>query len=61
MSKWQIILLVLLALGLLLLMVTTWGSAGSAMCAMCLIIMGAALLYRKFVLDRDSDDYQMDL
>ena len=61
MSKWQIILLVLLALGLLLLMITTWGSVGSAMCAMCLIIMGAALLYRKFVLDRDSDDYQMDL
>ena len=61
MGKAQIILLMLLALGLLALTVFTWGSVGSALCAFCLILMMAAILYRKFVLDRDTDDFKMEL
>ena len=61
MGKIQILLLVLVALGLTVLMLTTWGSVGSAMCAFCLIIMVSALLYRRFVLERDEDDFKMEL
>ena len=61
MGKVQLLLVVLVGLGLLVLMLTTWGSIGSALCAFCLIIMVAALLYRKFILDRDDDDYKMEL
>ena len=60
MSKLQIILLALLALGLLVLMLTTWGSLGSALCAFLLILMVAAVLYRKFVLDRDEDRFEWE-
>ena len=60
MSKLQIVLLVIVALGLLTLALTTWGSIGSVMCVFCLIIMVAALLFRKFVLDRDADDFKFD-
>ena len=61
MGKFQIILLVAVALGLLVLALTTWGSVGSILCIFCLIIMVAALLYRKLVLDRDDDDFKMEL
>lgn len=61
MGKIQIILLAAMALFLLVLTITTWGSVGSALCAMCLIIMGVALLYRRFVLERDNDDFKMEL
>ena len=60
MSKLQIILLALLALGLVALMLTTWGSLGSALCAFLLILMVAAVLYRKFVLDRDEDRFEWE-
>ena len=61
MGKGQIFLLVVLAIGLITLMLATWGSMGSAMCAFLLIIMVAALLYRFLVLDRDDDDFKMEL
>lgn len=61
MSKVQIILLVIVALGLLTLALTTWGSVGSVLCVFCLIIMVAALLFRKFVLDRDEDMFDWEL
>ena len=54
------LLLILVALGLLALAVCTWGSVGSAMCAFLLVIMVAALLYRKFVLERDEDTFDWD-
>ena len=60
MSKLQIILLALLALGLVALMLATWGSLGSALCAFLLILMVAAVLYRKFVLDRDEDRFEWE-
>ena len=61
MGKFQIFLLVLLAIGITTLMLATWGSVGSVLCAFLLIIMGVALLYRKLVLDRDDDDFKMEL
>lgn len=61
MGKVQIFLLVLLAIGITTLMLVTWGSVGSALCAFLLIIMVAALLYRKFVLNRDEDDFDWEL
>ena len=60
MSGFQKFLLALVAVGLTTLMLVFWGSIGSAMCAFCLIIMVAALLFRKFVLERDPDDFKFD-
>ena len=60
MGKIQIFLLVLLAIGITTLMLVTWGSVGSALCAFLLIIMVAALLYRKLVLDRDEDTFDWE-
>lgn len=60
MSKIQIILLALVAVFLTVLMLTTWGSVGSALCAFCLIILVAALLYRKLVLERDEDMFKWE-
>lgn len=60
MGGFQIFLLVLLAIGLTTLMLVFWGSIGSAMCAFCLIIMVAALLYRRFVMERDPDDFRFE-
>lgn len=61
MGKLQIFLLVLLAIFLTTLMLMFWGSVGSALCAFCLIIMVAAVLYRKFVLERDEDMFDWEL
>lgn len=61
MSKLQRSLLVIVAAVLLIVTVTTWGSIGSVMCVVCLIVMGAALLYRKLVLDRDEDTFDWEL
>ena len=61
MRKWQILLLALLAVGIITLMLVTWGSIGSALCAFLLIIMVVAVIYRKFVLDRDEDIFDWEL
>ena len=61
MGKMQIILLALLAVGITVLMVATWGSVGSVLCAFLLIIMVAAVLYRKLVLERDEDMFDWEL
>ena len=60
MGKVKVLLLVILAIAITTLMLVTWGSIGSAMCAFLLIVMVAALLYRKFVLERDQDDFDWD-
>lgn len=61
MGKFQIFLLVVLAIGLTALMLVTWGSVGSALCAFLLIIMVAAILYRKLVFERDDDMFDWDI
>lgn len=61
MGKWQIFLLVALAIAITTLMLVTWGSVGSALCAFLLIIMVVALIYRKLVLERDEDTFDWDI
>ena len=61
MGKFRIFLLVLVASAITALMLVTWGSIGSVLCAFLLIIMVAALLYRKFVLNRDEDTFDWEL
>ena len=61
MGNIQIILLALLAVGITVLMVATWGSVGSILCAFLLIIMVAAVLYRKLILERDEDMFDWEL
>ncbi len=61
MGKGRIFLLVLLAIAITTLMLVTWGSVGSALCAFLLVIMVVALLYRKFVLERDEDTFDWDI
>lgn len=48
------LLLVLVALGLLVLAVLTWGSVGSAVCVYGLITMGAAILFKRFLVNREE-------
>ena len=52
--------LVVLALALTILAIVTWGSVGSAVCVYCLIVMIAALLFKRFLVNRDGSDYQME-
>ena len=61
MGKGQIFLLVLLAIGITTLMLVTWGSVGNVLCAFLLVIMVAAVLYRKLVLERDEDMFDWDI
>ena len=61
MGKIQIFLLVLMAVAITTLMLVTWGSVGSILCAFLLITMVAALLLRKFVLERDEDTFDWEI
>ena len=54
------ILLILVALGLLVLAICTWGSVGSAVCILCLITMGSALLVKKFLINRDESPFDLE-
>ena len=49
-----------LALILTAVTVMTWGSIGSAVTAFCLIMMGAAIAYQKFLTNRDDDLWQSE-
>ena len=60
MSKTRIFLLIALAMLLLAVMVLTWGSIGSAVTGFCLITMVAAILFQKFLTNRDESDFQME-
>ena len=60
MSKTRIFLLIALAMLLLTVMVLTWGSIGSAVMGFCLITMVAAILFQKFLTNRDESDFQME-
>ena len=54
------ILLTLVALGLTALAVCTRGSMGSAVCILCLLSMGSALLFKRFLVNRDSDQFDSE-
>ena len=60
MGKLRTILLVLMALGMVILMIATWGSIGSAVMGLCLITMVSALLFQRFLTNRDGGDFQME-
>ena len=54
------ILLILVALGLAALAPCTWDSVGSAVCILCLITVGSALLFKGFLINRDSDQFDSE-
>lgn len=60
MSTIQKVLLFALAAVLITVAITTWGSIGSAAMVLCLLLMGASLLYQKFLTNRDSNDFDME-
>ena len=51
------ILLIVLAAVLLMTAILTWGSLGSAVCIYGLIMLGASLLYQRFLTHRSEDDF----
>ena len=51
------LLLGLLILGMVAVMVLTWGSLGSAVMAFTLISTGSALLYQRFLNREDPDQW----
>lgn len=57
---WRSVLLILVALGLVALAICTWGSVGSAVCIYGLITMGAGLLVKRFLINRDSDQFDSE-
>ena len=61
MGKFRLFLLAAVIIGITVLMLATWGSVGSALCAFLLVIVVSAVLYRKFVLERDDDMFDWDL
>ena len=52
------ILLIVLAAVLLMTAILTWGSIGSAVCIYGLIMLGASLLYQRFLTHRSEDDFK---
>mgnify|MGYP003296165168 CR=1 FL=1 len=58
--NFRTILLILVALGLAVLAVCTWGSVGSAVCIYGLITMAAALLFKRFLINRDSNKFDSE-
>ena len=58
MSWGRIVLLAVLGLALLVTAICTWGSLGSAVCVYGLIMMGASLLYQRFLTHRGEDDFK---
>lgn len=60
MRNWRTYLLVLVAVLLTVLTLCTWGSLGSAVCMYGLITMAAALLTKRFILNRNAEDYQTE-
>ena len=60
MKNRRLSLLILIALAMALLAILTWGSVGSAVCTYCLIMMGAAVLVKKFLINRDSGKFDSE-
>ncbi len=57
---WRTLLLMLVALGLAVLAIATWGSLGSAVCILCMISMGSAMLVKRFLINRDDSPFDSE-
>ena len=53
-------MLLILGLVMALVMVLTWGSIGSVFMGFGLVMLGASLLYQKFITNQDEPDFQME-
>lgn len=60
MSKFRVFALLALAAVLAAVIVLTWGSIGSVSLTFCLLLMGASLLYQRYLTNNDSNDYDME-
>ena len=60
MENWRIYLLIAVAVALAVLSILTWGSLGSAVCLYCLITMAAGLLFKKFLVERDPNKFDLE-
>ena len=60
MSPLRITILAILALGMLVVAILTWGSIGSITMIFCLILMGLSLLWQRFMTNRDEDYFQSE-
>ena len=60
MKLWQKILATAVSAGLVLAAVVSWGSVGSMICIYALIVMISAVLFQKFVTNRDSDNFDTE-
>ena len=60
MRNWRTWLLIAVAALLLTVSILTWGSLGSAVCFYCLITMGAGVLFKRFLVERNSGDFDME-
>ena len=58
MSWGRIAALGVLAAVLLIAAIATWGSLGSTVCVYGLIMMGASLIYQRFLTHRGEDDFK---
>ena len=54
------VLLALLAVVLVVVAITTRGSIGSGVCIYCLIMMGASLLIKHFLINREDDSFESE-
>lgn len=54
------LLLLALAAVLITVIILTWGSIGSVTLTFCLLLMGASLLYQRFLTNGDSNDFDME-
>ena len=60
MKNWRTGLLVVVVAALIIVAILTWGSIGSAVMVLCLISLCSALLFQKYLTNRDPGDYQME-
>lgn len=60
MNRIRLLLLIGAALAMLAVMILTWGSLGSAMMGYGLLVMAAALIYRKYLTNHDPTDFQQE-
>ena len=54
------LLLPLLVLGMFAAIVLTWGSIGSVILTFCLLLMGASVVYQRFLTNRDEGDFDWE-